>query len=247
MFPDTPWDKAAEKRSANSEAKYKKLFELYKDEKKEVSFKAFTKALASALDLEGQIVANNANHYHTRGLQAMMGVENIGQGTVARESVERFIQWFGGEQQVLPYIYTICCKRWFFGVLDLERAREILSRSTNNEPGTFLVRWDYSWRITWIDKKDKAVVADELVSPTLMLDKQQVSKLIPLVENFIKEKKLKNPATGRSLLISGVEIKENFVTGGAGGCYQTGPDASSGDSGSTPDAPSNSKHYNFLL
>jgi len=245
MFPECPWDKAAEKRSANSEAKYKKLFELFKDDKKEVSFKAFTKALATALDLEGQIVANNANHYHTRGLQAMMGVENIGQGTVTRESVERFIQWFGGEQQVLPYIYSICCKKWFFGVVDLDRAKEVLSRSANSEPGTFLVRWEHAWRISWVDKKDKAMVADELVSPALSLDKQQVSKLITAVENFIKEKKLKNPATGRALLISGVEIKENFVTGGSGGCYLT--EASSSDTTSSSDAPSNSKHYNFIL
>jgi len=241
---ETPWDKAAEKRSASSEAKYKKLFELFKDDKKEATFKQFAKALANALDLEGQININNANHYHTRGLQAMMGVENIGQGMVTRETVERFIQWFGGEQQVLPYIYSICCKKWFFGGIDQEKAKEILSRPINNDPGTFLVRWEHAWRISWIDKKDKAVVADELVSPALTLDKQQVSKLIPAVENFIKERKLKNPATGRALLISGVEIKENFITGGSGGCYAT---EATPDAGNSDTASQSSKHYNFLL
>jgi len=110
------------------------------------------------------------------------------------------------------------------------------------------VRWDYAWRISWIDKKDKTAIADELVSPTLSMDKQQVSKLITVVENVIKEKKLKNPATGRSLLISGVEIKENFATGGSGGCYVTESSGSeAGGSTSSDVSSSNSKHYNFLL
>jgi len=243
---ETPWDKAAEKRSASSETKYKKLFELFKDDKKDVTFKQFAKALSSALDLEGQLNILTPGHYLTRGLQAMMCVENIGT-SVTRDVVERFVQWFGGEQQVLPYIYSICCKKWFFGAIDLNSARDILSRPINKEPGTFLVRWDLGWRITWIDKKDKAVVADEPVSATLLLDKQQVSKLIPAVDNFIKERKLKNPAVGRALLISGVEMKDNFITGGSSGCYSTDPVAT-GDGGSTVDAPvSPSKHYNFLL
>jgi len=72
----------------------------------------------------------------------VLSIENIGQDQVTKQVVERFVQWFGGESTILPCVYDVCCKRWFFGELSAKAATDVLQRPINSKPGTFLVRWD---------------------------------------------------------------------------------------------------------
>jgi len=250
MFPDTPWEKAAETRSANSEVTYKKLIESFK-EKPHLSFGDFLKKFIKIFELEGQLNINNPSHHYIRALQAVLSVENIGKDNVTRLVVERFIQWFGGETTILPCVYDICCKRWFFGELTGNKAEEILQRAGNKATGTFLVRWDKdqnAFRLNWIEEENKkSIIKDEPV-PDLAFDKQQVTKLAKIIKSFMdkKDKKfsLKAPAQGRAGTYSGVEIKD-FITGGASGAYLQ---ANTGSTTTDPfSSDYKSKHFNFVL
>jgi len=248
MFPDTPWEKAAETRSANSEVTYKKLIESFKD-KQHISFADFLKKFIKIFELEGQLNINNPSHHYIRALQAVLSVENIGEHPVTRQVVERFIQWFGGESTILPCVYDICCRRWFFGELSQKAAEEILQRSVNKAPGTFLVRWDKDqngWRLNWIEEENKkSVIKDEPV-PELAFDKQQVTKLIRIIKALTEKKdkkySLKNPAQGRASSFSGVEIKD-FISGHSSGAYLQANSPSSDPFSSDH----KSKHFNFVL
>jgi len=249
MFPDTPWDKAAETRSAHSEVTYRKLIESFK-EKQHLNFADFLKKFIKVFELEGQLNINNPSHHYIRALQAVLSIENIGQDQVTRQAVERFVQWFGGESTILPCVYDVCCKRWFFGELSAKAATDVLQRSINSKPGTFLVRWDKdqnAWRLNWIEEENKkSIIRDEPV-PELAFDKQQVTKLYKVIKELTekKDKKfpLKTPAQGRTQLISGVEIKD-FISGHLSGSYTQSTSTPSNDPFSSE---YKSKHFNFVL
>jgi len=207
--------------------------------------------MVKILKLEGQLSMDDTGHFNTRALQAIFNCPNIGQTPIKREDVERFCSWIGGEKQILHYMYTLCCKPWYFGILEPKDVKEVLERDGNNTSKTYLVHWDDVEHIWCLKYIEGGKIVPYNIEDSNNPSNKQISFLIPEVDKLVKEKGLKNPAKGRIPLLSGVEMKEKFITGGSGGAYvmsNTGSQAKEEKKeAESADLKTYSKHYTFVL
>jgi len=245
-----PWDAASTSHGAGGMSVNKELIDVFKD-KSTLTLYDFGKKMVKILKLEGQLSMDDTGHFNTRALQAIFNCPNIGQTPIKREDVERFCSWIGGEKQILHYLYTLCCKPWYFGILEPKDVKEVLERDGNNTSKTYLVHWDDVEHIWCLKYIEGGKIVPYNIEDSNNPSNKQISFLIPEVDKLVKEKGLKNPAKGRIPLLSGVEMKEKFITGGSGGAYvmsNTGSQAKEEKKeAESADLKTYSKHYTFVL
>jgi len=244
-----PWEEASTSHGAGGMSVNKELIDVFKD-KNTLSLVEFGKKMVKILKLEGQLSMEDVGHVNTRALQAVFNCPNVQLNPIKREDVERFCSWIGGEKQILHYIYTLCCKPWFFGILEPKDVKEVLEREGNNASKTYLVHWDNNEHMWCLKYIEAGKIVPYNIQDSNNPQNKQISFLIAEVEKLVKEKGLKNPAKGRINLLSGVEMKEKFITGGSGGAYvmsNTGSQKEEKKEAESADLKTYSKHYTFVL
>jgi hypothetical protein len=158
---DKPWDQART-ASSNIHKNMVEILDLFSKDVKTVKFPEVLKKFAEVLGESNKLSIKDENgpfdgHY----IRTLMAALGIGKGTdpVTLESVRRVINWLSSnvqKKEVLDILYKVFTENYFFGLMEEEQAKEVLSKS--GKEGSYLIRWSNQsgqFILDYIPKKQK--------------------------------------------------------------------------------------------
>jgi len=249
------WQEVADVYNSSGDIQSKKLLAQFEEGQKTILFSSFVQTLKKTYERESYFNMEKPDS-NVRALMALLNVNKIS-AEITKEVVERFVCWFREVAKVdlEQTLYSICCKPWFWCVLDATHARTVLSKKCNAKVGTYLVRWEAPfWWISFIAKsQDKLKSKDkgELVHHHSFGGETRISKLAALVDKFCKENKLVKPADERPLDLATVQMTTEFISSNSAGMYvanvDTGVEKEKENIVDFSTVGTVSNHYNFVL
>jgi len=215
-----PWEQARVTSSAAGDKNTAQLVELFKHAKT-VRFGTFVKKCADVLSESNRLFLRDEfsgpfDSPYVRTLIVALGIPK-GTENISEESVRRLLNWVhkARKNEILDLLYSFFTKDYFFGIMEDNEIRELLSRSP--KAGTYCVRWSNqagTFVLDHIPKKKKGDKSGELGIESLHLNVASISDLESSLSKTLNELSLSKESIcgNRPAILVSLKIKETFIT-----------------------------------
>jgi serine/threonine protein kinase len=249
IYLQKPWDQAKISSSAASDKNTGQLLELFNAHTKTVRFSQFVKKCSDVLSESSRLFLADDYEGPFDGpyIRTLIVALDLTKGTdnVSEDSVRRLLSWVykARKNEILDLIYSFFTKDYFFGTMDDNEAKDIISRSP--KAGTYLVRWSNavgSFVIDYIPKKKKGQLEHESVNlqiPSIMDLETTLAKTLSEL-SLSKESIVGN----RPVKLVTLKIKEKFVSSAQSGYLA---DVGGGPAKADLSSSNTESHYDFIL